>query len=205
MPWVPAKKDEGRWEGNTGTSHLSTLMGGRVHVEKWIVQKPPKPRLHLTLPAQGALAAGAAGLPGFAAPPPRPCSPLHGSDLRPQTFERWAAGGKGRCQGLGRLRDNGSWELLVLHGACNPVFWERDLRWRKSIWYGVFWVWIWEGLWQMSDLAIKNRDPNTSERQLNTFLRVQSIPNPVLSALYALCSLKSVSKLLFQKHLGPYQ
>lgn len=57
----------------------------------------------------------------------------------------------------------------------------------------------------MSDLAIKNRDPNASERQLNTFLRVQSIPNPVLSALYALCSLKSVSKLLFQKHLGPYQ
>lgn len=57
----------------------------------------------------------------------------------------------------------------------------------------------------MSDLAIKNRDPNTSERQLNAFLRVRSIPNPVLSALYALCSLKSVSKLLFQKHLGPYQ
>lgn len=39
----------------TGTSHLSTLMGGRGHVEKWIAQKPPKPRLNLTLPPRGLL------------------------------------------------------------------------------------------------------------------------------------------------------
>lgn len=34
--------------------------------------------------------------------------------------------------GVGRLRDKGSWGLLTLHGACNPVFWERDLRQEKS-------------------------------------------------------------------------
>lgn len=34
--------------------------------------------------------------------------------------------------GVGRLRDKGSRGLLTLHRACNPVFWERDLRQEKS-------------------------------------------------------------------------
>lgn len=58
----------------------------------------------------------------------------------------------------------------------------------------------------MPDLAIKNCNPNTSERQLRdqTSLRAPSTPSPGLSALYAACTLKGVSKLFFIKTSGPF-
>jgi hypothetical protein len=55
--------------------------------------------------------------------------------------------------------------LLVWYSACNPVFWEKNLRCQKYTWYATFHKWSLEGLWQMSVLAIKNCNSYTSERE----------------------------------------
>lgn len=76
-------------------------------------------------------------LPSFADSPPCPRSALQGSGHQLKTVKRWTAGGKRRCRELRRQCNNGSRELLALHGACNPVFWERDWRCQKSTFYAV--------------------------------------------------------------------
>ena len=90
--------------------------------------------------------------------------------------------------------------------VCNPVFWERDLRWHKSTWYAAFWEQSWEGLWQMHAHAIKNRNSTTSERQLRDqpFLKAQ-YTGPVPSTLHALCSLKKCFQTDYVKNLEACQ
>lgn len=55
--------------------------------------------------------------------------------------------------------------------------------------------------------ASKNRNPTTSERQLGhqPFLKVQYMPSPVLSTLYALCTLKKCFQTVYFKTLEAYQ
>lgn len=121
VPWAPAEKDKGRWEGDVVTWPLSMLMqaglAGRnelhrksPHLICVLAILPPPPAPPPQKPLTNVLPCP---LPGFALLL-SPCSPLHGS-AQPQTFKRQTAGGKRRgCQGLGELRNN----VITTPGSC---------------------------------------------------------------------------------------
>lgn len=68
VSWIPARKDEAGWKGDMGTSHLSMLMGSRVHRERWIVQKIPKPYWSFNPPLpRGPILSGAGRSPPWLA------------------------------------------------------------------------------------------------------------------------------------------
>lgn len=114
--WVAAKEDEGRWNVDTGNSHLSMLMGGRVPREKWIAQRMPRPWV-LTLPSPRGLSPhGLAGhLSGWLCFSSSPCccSPLHRSSHQPRHIgkmnSRWERG-----------EDAGGWGsyVIIAPGSC---------------------------------------------------------------------------------------
>lgn len=121
----PAEEEEGGRRGDTGTSHLALLMGGRARQGERTARNRPKPHLSFNPPlSQGPLTSGSSH-PRLAWLP-LPLALAQPSRAVPTCPKRR------RCQGLGKLREDGSWELLAWRAACNPVFWEKDLRWQKS-------------------------------------------------------------------------
>lgn len=98
VPWVSAKKDEGRGEGDTDAFHLSMLMGRRVPRKKELLRKPPNPIWFLSLSSQRGplLPVPPAPLPDFAYLHLCPFSLLQESAHQPKTFKRWTVGGKRR-------------------------------------------------------------------------------------------------------------
>lgn len=63
-----------------------------------------------------------------------PCTSFSGSAYLPGNTEkmdsRWKEEKRLGCQGS-YMTDNAFWDLLVWYSACNPVFWEKNLRCQK--------------------------------------------------------------------------
>lgn len=127
-PWLPAKTDEGRWDAN-GRQGSQREMNCTENPRISLFQGLPVPSL-AWLPLLHALV-----------------HPLMETTTCPKHSKARQQVEREGNPGVGRLRDKDSLGLHALHGACNPVFWERDLKREKSTWYAAFWEWIQEGRW----------------------------------------------------------